>query len=95
MCNPPYLGTGEDLPPVVADWEPAVALWSGPTGSEAVEQVIDGAAAWLRPGGALVLEAASHRAQHTAATASRAGFQRVRVERDLAGLERVVIGHLP
>ena len=95
VSNPPYIGTGEELPPVVADWEPPVALWSGPTGREAVEQVIGGASGWLRPGGALVLEAASHRAQETAGMAADTGFADVRVERDLAGLERVVIGRLP
>ena len=95
VSNPPYIGTGEELPPVVADWEPPVALWSGPAGHEAVEQVIGGASHWLRSGGSLVMEVASHRAQQTAGMASGAGFSDVRVERDLAGLERVVIGRLP
>ena len=95
VSNPPYIGTGEELPPVVADWEPPVALRSGPTGREAVEQVTGGAAQWLRPGGALILEVASHRAQESANMAVHGGFADVRVERDLAGLERVVIGRLP
>lgn len=95
VSNPPYIGTGEELPPVVAAWEPPVALWSGPTGCEAVEEVIGGASSWLRRGGALVLEVASHRAGETAHMAAEGGFADVRVERDLAGLERVVIGRLP
>ena len=93
VSNPPYIGTGEELPPVVADWEPPVALWSGPAGHEAVEQVIGGASSWLRPGGTLVLEVASQRAHTTAGMAAVAGFVGVRVEQDLAGLDRVVIGH--
>ena len=95
VSNPPYIGVGEELPAVVADWEPAVALWSGPTGREAVEQVVGGASEWLRPGGALVMEVASHRAEESADLVSRAGFGDVRVERDLAGLERVVIARRP
>ena len=95
VSNPPYIGTGEELPPVVADWEPPVALWAGRAGHEAVEQVIGGASSWLRPGGALILEVASHRAQESARMAAEAGFGSVRVERDLAGLERVVVGYLP
>ncbi len=94
VSNPPYIGTGEELPPVVADWEPPAALWAGPAGHEAVEQVIGGASQWLRPGGALVLEVASHRAQESAHMAAATGFADVRVERDLAGLERVLIGRL-
>ena len=95
VSNPPYIGTAEELPPVVADWEPSVALWSGPAGHEAVEQVIGGSAQWLRPGGSLVMEVASHRAQQTAHMVAETGFAEVRVEHDLAGLERVVIGRLP
>ena len=95
VSNPPYIGTGEELPAVVADWEPPVALWSGPTGCEAVEQVIGGVSSWLKPGGSLVLEVASHRAQETAQMAAEGGLVAVRVERDLGGLERVVIGRLP
>ncbi len=95
VSNPPYIGTGEELPPVIADWEPPVALWSGPAGHEAVEQVIGGASQWLRPGGSLVMEVASHRAQQTANMVAETGFAEVRVEHDLAGLERVVIGRLP
>ena len=95
VSNPPYIGTGEELPPVVADWEPPVALWSGPAGHEAVEQVIGGASQWLKPGGSLVLEVASHRAHATAHMTEEAGFADVRLEQDLAGLERVVIGRLP
>ena len=95
VSNPPYIATGEELPPVVADWEPPVALWSGPAGDEAVEKVIGGASRWLRPGGALVLEVASHRARQSAHMAARTGFVDVRVERDLAGLDRVMIGRLP
>ena len=91
VSNPPYIGTGEELPAVVADWEPAVALWSGPTGREAVEQVVGGASQWLRPDGALIMEVASHRARESAALVSGAGFGDVRLERDLAGLERVVM----
>lgn len=95
VSNPPYIGVGEELPAVVADWEPPVALWSGPTGREAVEQVVGGSSQWLRPGGTLIMEAASHRAQESATLVSGAGFEDVRVERDLGGLERVVMGRLP
>ena len=95
VSNPPYIGTGEELPPVVADWEPPVALWSGPAGHEAVEQVVAGASRWLRRGGSLVLETASHRTQQTAQMVATAGFVDIRVELDLAGLERIVIGRWP
>lgn len=95
VSNPPYIGVDEELPAVVADWEPAVALWSGPTGDEAVQRVVGEAPRWLRPGGTLVLEVASHRAQESAGIAADAGFAKIRVEQDVAGLDRVVIARLP
>jgi len=104
VSNPPYIAAGEHLPDIAAGehlpavitgWEPEVALWSGPSGDEATREVIAGAAEWLRPQGALVLEVASQRARQTADQVTGAGFRDVVVERDLAGLERVVMGWLP
>ncbi len=95
ISNPPYIATSEELPAVIADWEPPVALWSGPEGDEATQVVISGAYEWLRPEGFLVLETASQRAQRCSALALDTGFRDVRVDRDLAGLERVVVGRRP
>ena len=95
VSNPPYVANGDELPPVVADWEPELALRAGPDGLDAVVQVIDGAAAWLRPGGALVVEMAPHQTGPMAERARRAGFSPVRVERDLAGRDRAVIARRP
>ena len=95
VSNPPYVADGDELPPVVADWEPRLALRAGPDGLDAVVRVIDGAAAWLRPGGALVVEMAPHQTGPMAERARRAGFTPVRVEQDLAGRDRAVIAHRP
>lgn len=95
VSNPPYVADGDELPPVVADWEPELALRAGPDGLDALVRVIDGAAAWLRPGGALVVEMAPHQTGPMAERARRAGFSPVRVERDLAGRDRAVIARRP
>ncbi|MHB1974166.1 MAG: N5-glutamine methyltransferase family protein, partial [Acidimicrobiales bacterium] len=64
VANPPYIGEHEwaGLDPVVRDHDPYEALVSGPTGLEAVEIVVAGAPALLRPGGALVVEIAPSQA---------------------------------
>lgn len=95
VSNPPYVADGDELPPVVADWEPELALRAGPDGLDDVVRVIDGAAAWLRPGGALVVEMAPHQTGPMAERARRAGFTPVRVEQDLTGRDRAVIAHRP
>ncbi len=93
VSNPPYVAYGDELDPVIADWEPAVAIWAGSDGCSAIVGIIDEAALWIRPGGALVLETASDQAVAMAEKAERAGFVAVRVERDLADRDRVVIGY--
>ena len=60
MSNPPYVAEHEvpDLPRAVVDWEPRLALVSGPTGLEAIEAIVAEAPHWLEPAGALVVELA-------------------------------------
>ena len=40
VSNPPYVAADDPLPPEVADWEPREALVPGPTGLEAIEQIV-------------------------------------------------------
>lgn len=91
VSNPPYVAAGEDLPPEVADWEPASALVSGPTGREALEHLVDGAPAHLSAGGALVLELAPHQIDDLQGWAEARGYAEIEVHRDLAGRDRVLV----
>ncbi len=58
VSNPPYIGDGEfdALPDDVRLHEPRIALTSGPTGTEIIEQLIPQAAERLKPGGWLMIE---------------------------------------
>ncbi|HEY3671352.1 MAG TPA: peptide chain release factor N(5)-glutamine methyltransferase [Acidimicrobiia bacterium] len=97
VSNPPYVAEHEvtDLPRDVAEWEPRAALVSGPTGYEALEALIADAPAWLDPaGGALVLELAPHQADRAHELATGAGFDDVRVDRDLVGRARVLVARV-
>ncbi len=42
----------------VVEWEPRLSLEAGPTGLEALQEILAGAGRWLRPGGSLVVEIA-------------------------------------
>jgi release factor glutamine methyltransferase len=97
VSNPPYVAETEvpELPPVVADWEPRLALVSGPTGLEAIDAIVREAPAWLDPQGAvLVLELAPHQAAPATELARAAGFAEVEVHRDLADRERVLVARI-
>jgi release factor glutamine methyltransferase len=94
ISNPPYIANDEvaSLPPSVRDWEPPVALVSGPDGLHATARLLRVAADRLVPGGVLALEVDSRRASAVGAMARKQGqLTDVRVLRDLAGYERFVV----
>lgn len=95
VSNPPYVAEGEPLAPEIGDWEPHAALYAGPDGLSAVREIVREARSWLAPGGQLVVEVASDQGSAVAAVAEARGYERVRIERDLAGLERVLVAKRP
>jgi release factor glutamine methyltransferase len=94
VANPPYIAEAEraELPPEVAEWEPAAALFGGPDGREILRELVTGAAARLRQGGLLALEVGATQAAAVAADVIRTGsFEEPRVVPDLAGRPRMVL----
>ncbi|MFP4310616.1 MAG: hypothetical protein ACLFS9_01370, partial [Nitriliruptoraceae bacterium] len=75
--------------------DPAAALFGGVDGHEVVDRLIDGAAHWLAPGGALVVEIDDRRGLQACERACAAGLEQVRVARDLAGRDRVLLARAP
>lgn len=94
VSNPPYVGAGEDLPPVVRDWEPEGALVAGPTGLEDIEAILADAPHWLARPGAVVIEMAPHQAEAAIVLAVRSGFDEVEVRPDLTGRPRALVARL-
>jgi release factor glutamine methyltransferase len=95
VANLPYVATGDELPPEVRDWEPSSALFAGESGLEAFEQVLDSLDASGVRAPAIALEIGHGQADEVSALVRGAGFGSTRLLRDLAGLERVVLGHRP
>ncbi len=90
VSNPPYVADGDELPDVVAAWEPAGALYAGPTGLEAVAEIIHEAPAWLAGPGVLVVELAPGQSAEARALAA-AVFDEVEICPDLAGRDRALV----
>lgn len=93
VSNPPYLSCGElrAADASVRDWEPPAALASGPTGTEALAEVLSGAPGWLAPTGVVVVELAPEQVPAVTAVARDAGLREVEVRADLAGRDRVLV----
>ena len=94
--NPPNVARGDaDLAAGVRRFEPQIALIPGPTGLEAIEQIVAQAAGHLKPGGWLILEPGWTQAGAVRDRLVRSGFAHVRSHADLAGHERVTEGCIP
>jgi release factor glutamine methyltransferase len=94
LANLPYVSEGEwqGLAPEIRGFEPREALVAGPSGLEAIELLLaDLSLAPDRPS-AVALELGAGQAATVAELVRRAGFERVEARRDLAGIERVVVG---
>jgi release factor glutamine methyltransferase len=99
VSNPPYIPVGAVIrDPEVATHDPALALWSGVDGLDAIRVVEQVAARLLRPGGAVVVEHADLQGSSAPAVFTGAGrWAEVRDYQDLAGRDRfltaVLTGH--
>lgn len=90
LSNPPYIATGDELPPTVANHEPHTALFAGDDGLDVVRRLVarcaEGTGVEL-----LALEIGQGQADAVAALMSEAAFGHVEARKDLAGIDRVVV----
>jgi release factor glutamine methyltransferase len=90
VSNPPYIPVDARIrDPEVASHDPAVALWSGADGLDAIRVVEQVAARLLRPGGLVVVEHSDLQgATAPAVFTDGSRWQDVADHRDLAGRDR-------
>lgn len=92
VSNPPYIGQNEaaGLSREVRDHEPHEALFAGEDGLAFYPQLIAQAQALLAPGGFLIMELAHHAAAPVRALLQTPAWTAIAMDRDLAGIERVI-----
>lgn len=92
VSNPPYIATEAilTLQPEVRLFDPKAALDGGWDGLEAYRAIAAQAARRLHPGGLLLLEIGYNQGEILRRMLGRAGFARIDILKDLAGLDRVV-----
>ena|SRR3990167_1292322 len=93
LGNPPYIPEGDECLSHLS-YEPRQALVAGSTGLEAIEKIMEEAKSYLLPGGWLVLEHGSEQSVAIMQRMKRQGYQQIQDFSDLAGLPRMVIGHV-
>ena len=96
VANLPYVSESdwEGLQPEIRDYEPREALVAGPTGMEVIRALIDSTRGEFEPS-AIALEIGVGQQAPVRRLVEDAGYGRVETRRDLAGIERVVVGRDP
>ena len=91
VANPPYIASDD---PALARLtaEPVLALVPGPTGLEALGQIVERAPQHLNPQGWLILEHGSTQAGDVAHLLRRQGFREIRSYVDYSGKPRITLG---
>lgn len=94
LANLPYVSESEwaGLEPELRDFEPREALVAGPTGLEVFDALLGELATVPAHPASIGLEVGMGQAATVAELVRRAGWERVEVRPDLAGIERAVLG---
>ena len=94
ISNPPYIPT-EDIGKLMEEvrfHDPVLALDGREDGLYFYRRITEQAGKYLKPGGWLMYEIGCEQGADVSAIMQREGFAEVAVKKDLAGLDRVVIG---
>jgi release factor glutamine methyltransferase len=93
VSNPPYVATDviPTLAPEVRLFDPKAALDGGWDGLEGYRAIASQAARRLLPDGLILLEIGYNQSEIVAKIFERAGFAKVSIQKDLAGLDRMVV----
>ena len=90
LCNPPYVATGAELGPGVAEFEPAEALFAGPEGLDDLRRLSPEFPRLLAKSGLAAVEIGAGQAAEAADLLATNGLA-ARVAEDLAGRPRSVL----
>ncbi|MBQ6293614.1 MAG: peptide chain release factor N(5)-glutamine methyltransferase [Lachnospiraceae bacterium] len=96
-ANPPYVPTAEieELEPEVRDHDPLLALDGGADGLDFYRRLAKEAGAHLNDGGEILLEIGCEQGEAVMKIFAEAGWRDGRVEKDLAGRDRVFSARKP
>ena len=94
VSNPPYIATKElaGLMPEVKDHEPILALDGREDGLYFYKKIVEQAGKYLNPSGWLCFEIGYDQGEALSALLKNAGYEKIRICKDLAGLPRVALG---
>ncbi len=95
VSNPPYIPIEviKTLDKQVKDFEPTIALGGGEDGLDFYREIAEKSVGFLKPKGLLAFEVGFDQAQKVVKILE-SSFENIKVQKDLAGIERVVMANL-
>lgn len=94
VSNPPYIPADDisGLMEEVSKYEPHLALDGGKDGLDFYRRILAEAGSYLNPAGWLLMEMGFQQGDDLRSMMESAGYEQIEVVRDLAGLNRVILG---
>lgn len=95
VSNPPYIEKDviKTLEPDVKDYEPVIALDGGCDGLDFYKSITKDCCKYLNENGSIIFEIGYNQGEVVSSLLSAYNFGKISVKKDLAGLDRVVIGY--
>jgi len=90
ISNPPYIPIGTELSPEVNN-EPSIALFAEENGLHFYKKIVQDAPKYLKPNGWLLFELGINESENVKAFMNEY-FINVNIEKDLAGIDRIIYG---
>lgn len=94
VSNPPYIKTSviKELQTEVRCFDPYIALDGREDGLHFYREIINQSISYIAPGGWLLFEIGCDQAAAVSELMQKCGYEKISVKKDLAGLDRVVMG---
>lgn len=95
LSNPPYIEKDviKTLEPDVKDYEPMLALDGGVYGLDFYKSITKDCCKYLNKNGSIAFEIGYNQGETVSSLLNAYNFDKISIEKDLAGLDRVVIGY--
>lgn len=94
VSNPPYIAYGDTRVNIGASYDPKIALYANDNGLFAYKAIAKNAKNWLKPLGKIYLEIGENQTKSVKAIFTDEGWTFERTEKDLSGIERVLVFRL-
>jgi len=93
ISNPPYIPTGTELQKEVT-FEPELALFTEGDGTEFYKKIIENSKKYLKTNGFIIFELGINQSEIVKSYFEKCGFKNITIEKDFAGIDRIIFAHL-